>query len=141
RASPPQGQARRRQRVHRRRPGDRDRARARLTPTISSRTLAKLVETLGVARIEIETTDDPEARVPLARLHEVWETVTDEAASLAVAKSYAPSDYGLLGYVAMTSATLGQAIDQMVRHSRLWMDEPAIERTSDTVLRLAYKSK
>ena len=56
------------------------------------------------------------------------------------AERYAPGDYGLVGFVAMTSATLDEAIEHVVRYIGLWTDEPGFSRDGSTV-RATYRQR
>ena len=124
-------------------------------PTIASGALRKMVAfatelaidpapLLGELGIAPGTLEDPDARVPVAALHAAWDAVVartprDDGALLG-AQRYAPGDYGLVGFVAMSSATLGDALDQLVRYIGLWTDEPAFARDGATV-RAVYRHR
>jgi AraC-like DNA-binding protein len=124
-------------------------------PTIASGALRKMLAHTGdygiapadlLAAIEVEPglADDPDARVPIEKLHAAWNVLharrpRDDGAVLS-AQQYAPGDYGLVGFVVMTSATFGDAFDQFVRYSGLWTDEPVFVRTDATV-RLVHRHR
>src|SRR5689334_21661219 len=65
-------------------------------------------EEAGIAREQLENID---GRVPIAQLHAAWiataRKIRDADLALRVAQRYAPGDYGLVGFVAMNSVTLG----------------------------------
>jgi AraC-like DNA-binding protein len=122
-------------------------------PTIASRALRKLID--GLPRLELAAdricaaagvapgvADDPDARVPLADLHALWEAILAERPrpdlALVAPAPYAPSDYGLLGFVCATAATLAEAMRHVVRHSRLWTDAPRMTLDDRGVLVLDY---
>ena len=124
-------------------------------PTIASGALRKMLvhaaeagvgaaELCAAIGIEPGVADDPDARVPIDKVHAAWNLLharmpRDDGAVLS-AERYAPGDYGLVGFVVITSATLGDAFDQFVRYSGLWTDEPAFVRAGATV-RLAYRHR
>ena len=93
-------------------------------PTIASGALRKLLdalERLGVdaeavriaSGVDRKTVDDPEGRLPVRSLHAAWtaaeERLRKPDAALLVAEHYVPADYGLVGFVAMNCATLGDS--------------------------------
>ena len=57
------------------------------------------------------------------------------------AEQYSPGDYGLVGFVAMNSTTLGEAVRHAVRYLGLWTDEPGIELGNDGTLTIAYRTR
>ena len=126
---------------------------ARAVPTISSRAFRTLLASLaesGMDAVDVcrragfdpAVCEDPEARVPLATLHAIWEEQLARGApvdaALRGATRYQPSDYALVGFVCMNSATLGEALQQVVRYLKLWTDEPSIAFVGQDVLRLKY---
>lgn len=125
------------------------------TPTIASGAVAKLLATLpsldvdpravcDAAGFDARACDEVDARVPLPTLHALWEAVGDRLAradlALIVATRYAPGDYGLVGFVAMASASLGEALAQVERYLRLWTDEPGCHLCGDGRLEIAYRA-
>ncbi len=124
-------------------------------PTIASGAIRKLttaIEEYGadpalfLAQVGIDpaVVADQDGRVPITKLHELWEAVlaVHPRADGAVlgAERYSPGDYGLVGFVAMNSATLGDAVEQVVRFLGLWTDEPGIELENDGTLRVVYRT-
>lgn len=125
-------------------------------PTIASGAIQKLLDSLeseGVdpapvleeVGLDAALVADQDGRVPLVQLHALWEAAVRavpgmEAAAVA-AERYSPGDYGLVGFVAMNSATLGEAIRHAVRYLGLWTDEPGIELQGDGTLTIAYRSR
>ena len=123
-------------------------------PTIASGALRKLVThaadelaidpTALLAELAIEPAAlaDPDHRVPIATLHAAWNVVVARVpradGAVLGAERYAVGDYGLVGFVAMASATLDEAFDHFVRYSGLWTDEPKFARAGTTV-RATYR--
>jgi AraC-like DNA-binding protein len=108
-------------------------------PTIASGAVAKLIAALPslgldpptvcrAAGFDIGLCRDVDARVPLSTLHALWEVVIAGARradlALAVASRYVPGDYGLMGFVAMASPSVAEALEQLERFLCLWTDEP-----------------
>ena len=123
-------------------------------PTIAVGAISKLVglvEQAGedpaplLAQVGLEPAafDDADARVPVEQLHALWEAVLevvpDAASAVLGAGRYSPSDYGLVGFVAMNSRTLGEAIRHAVRYLGLWTDEPSIALSDDGTLSIVYR--
>ncbi|MFI5302877.1 MAG: AraC family transcriptional regulator ligand-binding domain-containing protein, partial [Polyangiales bacterium] len=124
-------------------------------PTIASGALRKLLTTLAEAglpssevlaelAVEQDIVDDPDGRVPIERLHAAWEIALARAhgADAAImAPRYEPSDYGLVGFVAMSSATLGEALGHVVRYIALWTDDPAMILDDEGTVRVVYRRR
>jgi AraC-like DNA-binding protein len=124
-------------------------------PAIASGAFKKLTTALTVlgldaraiyaeARFDPSICDDPDARVPLAKLHDLWDVVirhTGRAdAALQGAQNYAPGDYGLVGFVAMNCATLYEALQHVVRYMSLWTDDPGIRAHDDGLIEVEYRT-
>lgn len=124
-------------------------------PTIASGAIEKLVVALKEAKldpapllaevgIDPGVLDDRDARVPVEKLHRLWDVAIREAprteAAMLGAERYSPGDYGLVGFVAMNSATLGEAVGHMVRFVGLWTDEPGMRLLEDGTLSIFYRS-
>lgn len=81
---------------------------------------AQLFDPRQVAEIE---SGDPRTRMPLAdwvaMFERAIEATGDPALPLKVGEAIKPRHYGLLGYVAMNCATLGEAIAQLERYELL----------------------
>src|SRR5512146_1796457 len=122
---------------------------ARQVPTLSSGTIRKLVSLLtdvGIdprpllaeVSLEEDVLREKDSRVPVEKLHRMWDAVLRVApridGALLGAERYAPGDYGLVGFVAMNSATLGEAVRHVVRYVGLWADEPGIDLLEDGTL-------
>jgi AraC-like DNA-binding protein len=96
------------------------------------------------AGIEVEIGADPDQRVPLETLHTLWEATlrryprTDGA--LLGAQRYRPGDYGLVGFVCMNSATLGEALGHAVRYLHLWTDDPGMRLDDEGTVHLQYRT-
>ena len=124
-------------------------------PTIASgaiRNLPSVVQEAGgdsaaVLRsvgIDPEVLGDVDARIPVETLHALWEAVLAVApgagGAVLGAERYSPGDYGLVGFVAMNSGTLREAIGHAVRYMGLWTDEPGMALESDGTLRIVYRT-
>ncbi len=124
-------------------------------PTIASGSIRKLATMLterGVdpTRVLVEAGVDPDilldrdARVPIERLHRMWDAALASGpfaeGALLGAERYAPGDYGLVGFVAMNSATLGEAVRHVLRYVGLWTDEPGMELADDGTLVVVYRT-
>ncbi len=87
--------------------------------------------------------DDPERRVALMHVHDFWEAAVAHSRrreiTLLVAQQFAPADYGLLAFVAMSCANVGEGLRQVARYLPLYTDEPAIEISDDGSVRLCYR--
>ena len=120
--------------------------------TIASGAIQKLISALpdmGIdpapllaeTGIESSVVADRDARVPIEKLHALWNAIlllrAPQHTALHVAERYTPSDYGLVGFVAMNSATLGEALRHIVRYSGLWMDDPVVH-LEGCVVSVAY---
>lgn len=114
----------------------------KLWSALEGHAAAALVERVGIDPAVI---DDPDARVPLEKLHALWEAVleVEPRADGAVlgAERYSPGDYGLVGFVAMNSPTLGEAIRQAVRFLGLWTDDPGMQLRDDGTVSVVYRTK
>ena len=124
-------------------------------PTIASGAIRKLLAVLGehghapgpfLAEVGLDpaVAADQDARVPLEKLHALWEVldrVLPRAQNPAFAKRYAPGDYGLVGFVAMNTATLGEGLAHVVRYLGLWTDDPAVELHADGTLAVVYQAR
>ncbi|MEW5851780.1 MAG: AraC family transcriptional regulator [Myxococcota bacterium] len=101
-----------------------------------------VAEVRAAAHVDAKQVDDKDARIPVERLHALWEVVLERVpradAALVVATHYAPGDYGLVGFVCANCATLGEAMQQMVRFSRLWTDEPGMKLDAEGTVGLVY---
>jgi AraC-like DNA-binding protein len=95
------------------------------------------------AELELALLQDRDARVPVSCLHGAWEALLRRAprvgAAVLGAQRYSPGDYGLVGFVAMNSATLGEGLGHVVRYSGLWTDEPVM-RLDGATLRVEYRT-
>lgn len=66
---------------------------------------------------------EPDARVAVAAVYGLVEAVAagcDEAASVRFTASLEPGDFDALGFLVLTSPTIGAAIDRFVEHQRLY---------------------
>lgn len=124
-------------------------------PTIASGALRKLLhalEGLGVdadavraaSGVALETIDAPDGRVPVRAVHSAWTAAAERLrrpdAALFVAQQYVPGDYGLVGFVAMNCAMLGESLVELVRFGTLWTEEPRFVLTSDDTLGYRYRT-
>lgn len=92
---------------------------------------------MAAAELDPSHVNDKDARIPIERLHLLWELVLARVcrrdAALLGASRYAPSDYGLVGFVAMNCETLGEALAQAIRFLALWTDDPQIRLDDGTL--------
>jgi AraC-like DNA-binding protein len=128
---------------------------ARSVPSIGSGAIKKLLTALqenGVdpaplaaeVGIDPNVVEDPDARVPVEALHALWEAaqrrIPRADAALFGATRYAPGDYGLVGFVCMNSATLGEALGHAVRYLHLWTDDPGMTLDREGTLTVVYRT-
>jgi len=124
-------------------------------PTIASGAIRKLLAVfeeegvdptphLSATGIDPALVADQDARIPLERLHALWEAAMRVAprpdAALRGAERYSPGDYGLVGFVAMNSATLEEAIRHAMRYMGLWTDDPGLGLRDDGTLTITYRT-
>ena len=97
---------------------------------------------LRAAGIDLASCADADARIPMAKLHAAWEAIAAQTgridAAIVAAGHYDPNDYGLLGFVVMTCATIDEAMGHFVRYIGLWTDEPGFVRDGASV-RATYR--
>jgi AraC-like DNA-binding protein len=125
-------------------------------PTIATGAARKLLEALPAAGadpseilaevgLDAAVIADRDARIPVERIHALWNAALRRAprfdAALFGAESYTPGDYGLVGFVAMNSATLGEAARHVVRYLGLWTDDPEFTLHDDGTLSFAYRTR
>lgn len=124
-------------------------------PTIAAQAVAKLLallpslgldvpEACAAASFDPRICQEDDARVPLAALHALWEAVDARSgrADLAavIAERYQPGDYGLVGFVAMSSPTLRDALVQVERYMGLWTDDPGLRLHDDGRVEVVYRA-
>jgi len=95
----------------------------------------------AVAGVRADARDDPDLRVPFARMYDAWEAIMralrDPAFPIATAYDAAPAGYDVLGFLAATSPTFGDALRRVSRYVRLWTTGLRWEvREEDDVARL-----
>jgi AraC-like DNA-binding protein len=82
-----------------------------------------LLAEVGLADLPIA---DPDARLPLSRLDELWDRAAtrtgDANLGLHVAESVDASSFGLLSYLGTASATWGEGLQRLLRYFRLLSD-------------------
>ena len=70
--------------------------------------------------------DDPDSRIPFTQLVALYEEAArltgDDAFGLHVGERSNPELFDLLGYVLVNSATLGEALDRLVRYHSIWSE-------------------
>ncbi|MEE9383077.1 MAG: AraC family transcriptional regulator ligand-binding domain-containing protein [Nannocystaceae bacterium] len=75
------------------------------------------------AGIDDRALDDRDGRVPISAYYALLERLADRTKNphigLAVPRHAAPDDYGLLGFLFLSSASVGEAFDRMLRYQRL----------------------
>ena len=85
--------------------------------------------------------DDPEARVPLVSLYALIEACAerDPLVHLRMVERVAPDALDALGFLFLTSATLGDGLRAMVRYQRVWAEGERYELEEEgDVARLVY---
>lgn len=111
------------------------------------RTLLEVVESRGVARdamlhglpVDESRLANPSERVSLGVVIRLWErgvaATGDPGLGLAVGMRARPSAFHVLGHATMSCATLGEALDVMLRYQRLVSEAGVLsaERSSDRV--------
>lgn len=97
------------------------------------------------AGIDPGLASDRDARVPVIALHALWDAAHRRFprwdAALLGATRYAPGDYGLVGFVSMNSATLGEALRQATRYLGLWTDDPSMVLDEGGTLRVIHRAR
>lgn len=82
------------------------------------------------ASLDPDRLRDPEAHIPLASHHELWEVAVDEARDralpLKVAEACEPATFHVLGYACMTAATVREALDRLTRFLSLFLQGETI---------------
>lgn len=124
-----------------------------MTPTLSVQAAKKLLEAaaaLGVpvdaacaaARLDPRLCDDEHARLPLGVMHALWEAVAERYGRddlvVRVVGHLSPRDYGVVGFLCMSSQTVGAAVELAAKYLRLYADEPRLEVTAGGQLRLHF---
>ena len=81
---------------------------------------ADLLQRAGLRERDLR---DPDARVPLARILDLWRAIIDQAADPVLGLSFGRAieirHLGLVGYAMYYSATLGDALRRLVRYCRI----------------------
>src|SRR5262249_31317609 len=79
---------------------------------------------LALASLGASDRGDPDVRVPLGRMYAVWESIMpalrDPSFPIATARAAAPEGYEILGFLAATSPTFGEALRRVSRYVKLW---------------------
>jgi AraC-like DNA-binding protein len=92
------------------------------------------------AGIDPERMRDPEAHIPLATHHLLWELATaeanDRALPLRVAEACEPATFSVLGYACMTAATVREALDRLTRFLSLFLQGETITMEQSDDVRL-----
>lgn len=92
----------------------------------------ELTDDVGIAYDQLR---QPDARIPLRQLVALYETAArrtrESTLGLRVGAGADPRMYGLIGYIIMNSATLGEALANAARYLPLWTDGAAIEVIGD----------
>lgn len=87
---------------------------------------ADRVALLDAAPLDAATLADPDARVPLAAFYDLVEAAVgatgDPHLGLGFARRIDVEVFDALGFLLMTSATFGEALERMLRYQRLWND-------------------
>lgn len=106
-------------------------------PTVWARVASRIAvfaEALGASRRELLAAcslsegdlEDPDGRVPLGAVYDLVERATlatgDDCFGLHFAVGITVKDLDALGFLVAASATLGEALERIVRYQRLWND-------------------
>lgn len=106
-------------------------------PTVWGRLLLVLLRSLDVVGLdgeetaralglELEALDGPDTRAPLSLLYRLIELVVertgDELAPLALGRTLDPSSLDAIGFLALSSSTLGAALDATLRYQRVFAE-------------------
>jgi AraC-like DNA-binding protein len=87
---------------------------------------ARPAELAARAPFDLATLREPEQRIPVSRYYDVIETVADVLADPLLGVSYIeqvePAAIDAVGFLAMASRTLGEAMHRIIRHHR-WITE------------------
>ena len=82
-----------------------------------------VLKQVGLSRVQVS---DPEGRIPFYKLADLLEVAAretrDPLLGLHLGQRLKPKDFGLLGYIALNSATLGDALRNVKRYSRVYSD-------------------
>ena len=69
---------------------------------------------------------DPDSRIPFSQLVSLYEAAAllteDDAFGLHLGENIDPRVFDVLGYVAMNSPTIGEALERIVRYHSIWQD-------------------
>ncbi|HEV2913416.1 MAG TPA: AraC family transcriptional regulator [Pyrinomonadaceae bacterium] len=123
-------------------------------PTISVKAIGKIVDAAADAGVRPEELysavnldpallSDVENRIPYAQIVALYEAAArltrDDAFGIHLSERTSAKVFDLLGYVLMNSATLGEALDRIVRYHSIWTDGAAYSlKTAGDVARLSY---
>lgn len=95
------------------------------------------------AGLDVRIVDDPEGRVPISAYYTLLEALADRVEDphigLSVPRHAAPDDYGLLGFLFLNSASVGEAFERMLRYQRLAGDPPLSMDTSNGTATVRYE--
>ena len=87
----------------------------------------ELLEAAGLTEGQLQ---DPDGRIPLSAIAKLWRAttsrVTDPVLGLRMGAGATARDLGLVGYTLLYSHTLGQALQRLVRYSRIISDALAV---------------
>lgn len=104
-------------------------------PTIQAKAVEKIVRAAAArgvnardlyeaAKVDPEGLDDPDRRIPFAQVVALYEQgaslANDDAFGLHVGEAVDLKAFDVLGYAAINSSTLGEALDRVVRYGFIW---------------------
>jgi AraC-like DNA-binding protein len=104
-------------------------------PTIQAKAVEKIVRAAAAhgvnardlyeaAKVDPEGLDDPDGRIPFAQVVALYEQgaslANDDAFGLHVGEAVDLKAFDVLGYAAINSSTLGEALDRVVRYGFIW---------------------
>ncbi len=107
------------------------------SPSLAVQALAPLVHLLRSKEVPVQaffagfgidgdTLEQPEGRIPLALLDAIWHraaaVTADDCVGLHAADALSAGSFGVLSYLGVSSATLGEALARVFNHFRLLSD-------------------
>ncbi|HLR06433.1 MAG TPA: AraC family transcriptional regulator [Pyrinomonadaceae bacterium] len=123
--------------------------------TVQARSVEKIINfaaTYGVraeslykaVNLDPSRISNPDQQIPFVQLVSLYEQAAaltgDDAFGLHLGENIDPKVFDVLGYAAMNSPTLGEAIDRVARYHSIWTDGAAIDlETTKTTSKITYR--